>query len=165
MTTTPSPSPTTATTKQSVAAAKEIDALQAALAGEHAAVYAYGVIAALLADDDRERAGDLLADHEKRRNRLRELLQEASATPVAARAAYNLQLEARDRESAKQLAAALERGLGAAYTDLVATSDSEIVRKAAIGGVTRSAKQVARWTGETSAFPGLDDRPGTPVTE
>lgn len=164
MTTTPSPATNPAHSPK-VASATEVDAVQAALAGEHAAVWGYGLIGARLSDDDQDEARERLNDHAKHRDQLADLARDADATPVAAQAAYRLPFEVDDAESARRLAAELENRLTAAYADVVATADSDEVRTVGVRGLARSAEHAARWSGDMSAFPGLDGRTGSPVAD
>ena len=71
-----------------------LDALQTTLAGEHAAVYVYGVLGArtsrsaepqLFAD-----VADAYATHRARRDQLMTMVRDAGGTPVAAEPAYEL---------------------------------------------------------------------------
>ena len=68
----------------------QTEALQAALAGEHAAIYAVGVAGGHLHGGQFTAAGDLLRRHRERRERLDAMVVAAGAKPVAAAPAYDL---------------------------------------------------------------------------
>lgn len=133
-----------------------VEAAQAALAGEHACIYGYGVVGAYLPDDG-EPAHQALAAHRARRDALAGLLRAAGADPVAAASTYALPSPVTDEASARALAALMEERLSALYADLVVAGSPEL-RRLAAQGVVAAATQVARWAGTVTAFPGLDDR-------
>ena len=139
------------------------EAAQAALAGEHAAVYGYGVAGAHLADDEREAAREALDAHRARRDALTAQIDTMGTEPVAALAAYVLPFPVTDATTARQLAGVIEQRLGPLYTDLVAAGSDPDVRALAALAVVDTAVRATRWTGTTSAFPGLDGRPGAPL--
>ncbi len=71
-----------------------LEALQAALAGEHAAVYLYGVLGARSSRSAQPELYGLLVDgfriHRKRRDQLTEMIHGHSAEPIAAEVSYDL---------------------------------------------------------------------------
>jgi hypothetical protein len=135
-------------------AAKDIAALQAALAAEHAATYGYGIIGSHL--DGRRftaAAADCLA-HERARDSLTAMLTARGAQPRPAAAAYQLPIAVRTSEAALSLAVMLERRVAAAYLGLVAVPDRAL-RRFAAQNMRESAVRAARWSGKTEPFPGL----------
>src|SRR6185437_12533689 len=96
-----------------------VAALQGALAAEHAAVYGYGIVGALLAGGAQSHARASWAAHQVARDNLVTLLTKLGATPVAASPAYQLPFAVTNANSAKQLAAALEDGVTRAYLAVV----------------------------------------------
>lgn len=158
-----STSPTGATEPAAVPDPALTKAAQAALAGEHAAVYGYGVAGAHLADDEREAAREALDAHRARRDALSAQIAALGAAPVAALPAYALPFPVTDAATARQLAGVLEQRLGPLYTDLVAAGSDPDVRALAALAVVDTAVRATRLTGTTSAFPGLDGRPGAPL--
>jgi hypothetical protein len=154
------PSGTAGTSPSGAGPAAEVTALQGALAAEHAAVYGYGVVGAVLtgtgkpeaADAARARA-DWLA-HQLARDSLEAMLTKLGATPVAASAAYRLPFPVTSAESALRLAAALENGVTRAYLGVVAVSDPAL-RSFGARGMQTAAGRAAGWSGTTQAFPGM----------
>jgi hypothetical protein len=71
-----------------------VEALQAALAGEHAALYVYGVLGGQVSRSAQPALADLVSrgytDHRRQRDRLVALVSAHGATPVAAAPSYRL---------------------------------------------------------------------------
>ena len=145
-------------TSQAVARAA-IAALQSALAAEHAAVYGYGVVGAMLAGPGQADTGlaSARADwtaHQVARDTLEAMLTRLGATPVAASPAYELPFAVTGAASAKGLAAALEEGVTRAYLGLVAVNDPAL-RTFGATAMQASANRATAWSGRTVAFPGM----------
>ncbi|SED73818.1 ferritin-like domain-containing protein [Jiangella alba] len=151
MTTTPAPAPSAASGDPSVEAA------QAALAGEHACVYGYGVLGAHL-PDDAPAALAALATHRARRDELTALIAAAGAAPVAAEPGYALPSPVTDEASALALGVLLEERLGGLYADLAGAATTPELRELAVRGVVAVTVQALAWGGAPTAFPGLDGR-------
>lgn len=129
-------------------------ALQTALAGEHAAVYAYGLLGARVTDADARRARAFLEAHRAGRDLLISVLSTAGDQPVAAAAAYDLPFPVRARADARRLAAVIEERLAVVYAGVVGPAEGEL-RRSAARWLGACAVRAAGWTGRTSAFPGL----------
>ena len=132
----------------------EVTALQGALAAEHAAVYGYGVVGAMLAGQE---LADARADwnaHQVARDALEAMLIKLRATPVAASPAYALPFAVTSANTAARLAATLEEGVTRAYLGLVAVSNPTL-RAFAAKAMQASANRVLAWSGSTQAFPGM----------
>jgi len=132
----------------------KVTALQGALAAEHAAVYGYGVVGAMLAGQD---LADARADwnaHQAARDALEAMLIKLGATPVAASPAYALPFAVTSVKSAEQLAVTLENGVTRAYLGLVAVSDPTL-RAFAAQAMQAAANRSTAWSGATQAFPGM----------
>jgi hypothetical protein len=130
-------------------------ALQAALAGEHAAVYGFGVVGAYLRGDPE--AADVsaaLVGHELRRDHLRVLVLGTGSDPVPAAAAYRLPFRVTSAADARRLATHLEEGVAEQYAALVAAGEGDLRRQAA-QWLAEAAVRAGRWRGTSIAFPGL----------
>jgi Domain of unknown function (DUF4439) len=135
-------------------AAGTIQALQAALTAEHAAVYGYGVAGAYLTGSAQSTAmGDWVA-HQVARDHLEAVLSSLGAQPVAAAVAYQLPAPVRNAGEAVALAVVLEERIATAYLGLVALSNASIRDFGAVQ-VQASALRAAAWRGGTVAFPGM----------
>jgi hypothetical protein len=134
-----------------------VDALQAALAGEHASVYGYGLVGAHTGNPDLARSAYEL--HRARRAPLGHLIRLRDGEPVAALPAYETPFTVDGSSSARELATLLERRLAAIYLDLVGITTLPGLRSFAATALIESAELAARWSGETTALPGIDPIP------
>ncbi|NAZ77613.1 DUF4439 domain-containing protein [Kineococcus sp. T13] len=125
--------------------------MQRALAGEHAAVHAFGLVAGRTAPERRAEAAADLDAHRVARDDLVDLLLARGAAPVEAAAGYDV--EAPTPQAAAALAAAVEERLAGAHADVVAASAPD--RAAAAAALLRAARAARRWGSPVSAFPGM----------
>jgi hypothetical protein len=132
-----------------------IQALQAALAAEDAAIFGYGVAGAHLSGSRKSAAEQDWTGHNKARDTLTAMISALGATPVAAQAYYRLPFKVTNATSALALAANLEDGVTRAYLGLVAVSDRRLRTFGALA-MQSSARRAAFWRGGTQAFPGLE---------
>jgi len=127
-------------------------ALQSALAAEHAAVYAYGVIGGVLGATPEANAA--YAAHRGRRD---QLMARIGADAVAAEPAYELPFPVRNAAQARRLAVQVERRCGEVYADVVSHTTGA-ARTYAARGLTECAVRGLAWGAEFDAFPGLRGR-------
>jgi hypothetical protein len=125
-------------------------ALLAAILGEEAALYAYGVAAPHLDDADRDRALGGLAAH---RARVLVLRGRANDAEESGAPGGFITGSVDSPESARALLADVEARLAAAYADLAAEVTSGDRRNAVLSACECSVRSVA-WGGPTAAFPG-----------
>jgi hypothetical protein len=128
-------------------------ALQAALAGEHAAVWASGRAAGGLDGASRRTALRQLDEHRTTRDRIRRTLVDLGATPVEAAPAYQEPFAIETREDARALMVLVNTRLAATYADLAAASPAAGRRPAAIASAEAAVRAID-WGGEAEAFPG-----------
>ncbi len=128
-------------------------ALQAALAGTHAAVWASGRAAAELAGSRRERALRELDLHRRDRDALRLRVLAAEGRPVDAAPAYVEPFPVTGARTARRLLAHVNAGLVAVWADLAAAHDPGM-RSADVDAATRAAIRAVEWGAQPSAFPG-----------
>ncbi|MFF4173931.1 DUF4439 domain-containing protein [Streptomyces sp. NPDC001744] len=134
-----------------------LDAAQAALAAEHAAVYGYGVVGGRVGAGRRAEAAAAYEAHRARRDALRRTVRDLGGAPVAAEAAYGLPFRVADRADAVRLAAVLEDRVAAVYSDLVRATEGPARREAA-AALREAAVRAVRWRGGDVTFPGLAER-------
>ncbi|MDT3727924.1 ferritin-like domain-containing protein [Streptomyces sp. DSM 41972] len=139
---------------------RELRALQAALAAEHAAVYGYGVVGGRIGEQRRTEARTAHDAHRARRDALVRDVKDAGGTPVAAAAGYALPFPVPDAAAAVRLAAELETRVAGVYADVVRSSGGDR-RRSAAEAMREAAVRSVRWSGESVAFPGLAERSGT----
>jgi hypothetical protein len=132
----------------------QTEALQAALAGEHAAIYAVGVAGGHLRGAQFVAARDLLGRHRARRERLIAVLTAAGEKPVAAAPAYDLPSTVSTPQTATALLRLIEQRLAAVYGDLVETATDAKVRGLAVQSLVAAARDQTVWGSPPRAFPG-----------
>lgn len=136
------------------AIAEKIAALQAALAAEQAASYAYGVVGAHLTGSRFKVAVADCIVHERARDSLTTMISVLGAQPHPAAVAYRLPAPVTTAAQAMSLAATLEREVAAAYLGLVAVPDPAL-RTFAATRMQGASVRAVRWSGYCQAFPGL----------
>ncbi|SEG61834.1 protein of unknown function [Thermomonospora echinospora] len=139
---------------------RTVEALQAALAAEHAAVYGYGVVGAGLSGAGQETARLVMNAHRTRRDQLTAHLVQRRARPVAAAAAYRLPVRVTSAKTAAELAAVLEDRALAAHLALAGAEEADLRRYAALAmqeAMSRSVgwRRSAGGRAVPPAFPGL----------
>jgi hypothetical protein len=125
------------------------DALAAFTAGEHAAVYAYGVVVALVASRTRDRAREAWSWHMARRDVLEERLLAAGVQPPPAAPAYDLGIA----PAATVLAATVEDRLATLGARTVAVTSGPD-RSDAAEALVAAARRAAAWRGRGTSLPG-----------
>jgi Domain of unknown function (DUF4439) len=128
-------------------------ALQAALAGEHAAVWAAGRAAAELTGSRRRAALTELDRHRDARDRLRGTVASLGAAPAEAAPAYLEPFPVEGRAAARRLMAHVNSGLAAAYADVAAASPPAGRRPAAIACADAAVRAID-WGADAQAQPG-----------
>ncbi|GAA3162237.1 ferritin-like domain-containing protein [Planomonospora alba] len=134
-------------------------ALGTALAAEHAAVYAYGVIAARTTGRLRTTATTAFNAHRGRRDRLRALIVERGGTPAEPQAAYELPVVPSGAAQAVELAVLVEQGVATAYLELAA-ADDDALRELAALAVQECVKRSYGLRPRIEAFPGMPEGSG-----
>jgi hypothetical protein len=144
-------------------AATEAEALNAALAAEHAAVWGYGVVGAALPADKQELAAASENAHRDARDRLVELLAERATEPVGEQGAYELPFPVLSEVDAAKLAVTLEDGVSGAYVRLLGNAVEQATRELAVAALGTTEVRAVPWrirakeTPVTHAFPGLPE--------
>ncbi|UCM90788.1 ferritin-like domain-containing protein [Streptomyces marincola] len=133
---------------------RRLEATQAALAAEHAAVYGYGVVGGRIGEERGAEAREAHTAHRSRRDQLHRAVRDLGGEPVAAAAGYALPFEVTDSAGAVELAVELETRLAGCYADLVLATSGE-ARGAAAAALRETAVRAARWRGHGEPFPGL----------
>jgi hypothetical protein len=131
------------------------DALQAALAGEHAAVWASGRAAGQLRGAAREAALSELDEHRRARDELRRQLVALDVEPVEAAPAYVEPFRIDGRGPARRLMRRISAALTVTYAELAAAGQPASRREAA-AAATKAARRAIDWGSDAEAFPGTD---------
>jgi len=129
------------------------DALAAALAAEHAAIYGYGALGVRLSGAAVAQGQQAEAAHRARRDALLVRLSAVGVAPPAALPAYELPFPVPDLASAQKLGVYLEERTAAVWrAALRPTTGDE--RKLALDALTDCALRAARWRRATGQQPG-----------
>ncbi|GII89833.1 hypothetical protein Ssi02_00640 [Sinosporangium siamense] len=145
----------TAGTASSTGAVNTAQALDKALAAEHAAVYAYGVVAARAKGRTKILATAAFDAHRARRDDLRAMITTRGGTPPEAEAAYTLPVIPANEREATDLATSVEDGITAAYLELTAVDDPVIRRQAALAMQESATRRFSFRPEIPKALPGL----------
>jgi len=138
-----------------------VDALQRALAAEHAAVWAYGLVGGQLVNTARQQlATDCLTAHATRRDALIATLTARKATPVQAEAAYDVPQPVRDPAGAYALAVHVEEGVAAAWRAVLAETAERDARQTALPALTDAANRAVTWRSAAGRSPATVPLPG-----
>ncbi|MFB9677820.1 ferritin-like domain-containing protein [Streptosporangium vulgare] len=139
--------------------------LDAALAAEHAAVYAYGVLAARTTGRPRSAMTTAYNAHRARRDQLRTMIIAAGGAPAEPKAVYELPITPSSAAQAVELAVLVERGVTGAYLELAASADPALRKMAALV-MQECVVRSYSLRPEIEAFPGMPPRtaPGPTAT-
>ena len=129
--------------------------LQAVLAGEHAAVYAYGVIGGRSTGPDRRLAEQAYARHRERRNHLVAVVYRLGAEPVPAEVGYRLPFPIDSGDAVRRLAARVESRCATLYAAAVAATEGA-TRSFAAQSLAECAESAVAWGDPGEPFPGLE---------
>lgn len=134
-------------------------ALQRMLAGEHAAVYVYGVLGGRLPPDTalQSAASDAYVEHRTRRDDLVALLRSQGAVPVAAEAGYALPKPVDSPAQARTVARRVEDRCSVLYAEVVATSTGR-TRGYSVDALVDAATRGLTWGAEPVSLPGVRRR-------
>ncbi|RKT56959.1 ferritin-like domain-containing protein [Saccharothrix australiensis] len=129
-----------------------VDAVQSALAAEHAAVWTYGLVSAFVAQQASAVAEGANA-HRARRDTTERWLRDQGAVPSPPAPAY---LPPQPVDSAASAIAALisvETDACAAWHGVLERTDDQALRKSALDALTTSAVRATRWRKAAGASP------------
>ncbi|MEO3872380.1 ferritin-like domain-containing protein [Nonomuraea sp. B12E4] len=135
--------------------ADDVGKLSKALAAEHAAVYAYGLLGARTSGSLRDRMTLAFEAHRARRDQLRTYLRARGGRPVEPDASYALPFFPGDATLAVRLAVHLESGITAAYLELAAARDTSLRRYAALAMQDAVSRSYGFRPDQPAAFPGM----------
>jgi hypothetical protein len=134
-----------------------LEAQQATLAGEHAAVYLFGVFGAQASQSRQPAlyAGllDAFHAHRKRRDQLSATIAAGGAEPVAAEVAYDLPASMATAPELNDAALQVERRIARTYGQLI-ESTAGAARRWALVALDDSAVRQLEFRGTPEMFPG-----------
>jgi hypothetical protein len=136
---------------------KPLEALQATLAGEHAAVYLYEVLGARVSRSRQPRlfasVDDAFRLHRRQRDSLARRIDRLGADPVAAEVAYQLPGRVVTPADMEEAALLVERRLATVYGQLVGSTVGSD-RRWALGALDSCAVRQLAFRGTPEMFPG-----------
>ena len=156
------PSAATAPRQAGTAAGDTVAALQAALGAEHAALWAYGLVAA----NDPKAATTVAAavtSHQSARDAAANLIVEAGATPVGPDAAYTTPAPVTAAAAALALALTIESDCAAAWRAVAGNTDDATLRGTALSALTDCAMRMVTWRKAAGDTPVTVPFPGAPT--
>ncbi|MGW3349047.1 ferritin-like domain-containing protein [Nonomuraea rubra] len=135
--------------------ADDIEKLRKTLAAEHAALFAYGLLAARTSGTVRRRMSEAFESHRAHRDQLRALITARGGRPAEPDASYALPFFPSNATLAVKLAVQLENGVAAAYLELVSAGDAKL-REHAARAMQEAVKRSYTFRPDPpSAFPGM----------
>lgn len=142
---------------------QEQQALADAVRAEHAAVYAYGLVAAYAAAQRGAAVTEAAGAHRARRDAATALLRASGAQPPPAEAGYVIPLPVTDPATALALAAQVERETAVAWRAVLERSEPTApVRASAVAALTDCAVRAAGWRAVLAQLPPTTAFPGSP---
>jgi hypothetical protein len=138
----------------------DVQALQTALAAEHAAVYVLGALGGRTSQSANpllfETISAAFAAHRVRRDELTAAITDLDAEPVAAEAAYDVPAGLERAERITRVARETEQSCATTYAWLVANTVDEM-RRWAIEALNETAVRVLTLRGTPEMFPGAGE--------
>ncbi|MEO7126689.1 MAG: ferritin-like domain-containing protein [Nakamurella sp.] len=121
-----------------------IEAMQTALAAEHGALWAYGLVAAY----DPAAATTvttMVTSHQSIRDTAANLIVQGGATPVGPQPAYTSPKPVTDKASALILALTIESDCADAWRAVIGSTEDSTLRGTALSALTDSAMRMVTW--------------------
>ncbi|TLG16484.1 DUF4439 domain-containing protein [Nocardia cyriacigeorgica] len=137
-------------------------ALLDALSAEHAAVYAYGLIAAYASPERGRLVAENTAAHRARRDTTIDAVEAAGITVPPPDAAYTMPFPVTDPVAAAQLAATVESDTAVAWRSVAEQGESELTRRMGTDALTECALRLAVWQSILGVSPPTTPFPGQP---
>lgn len=136
-------------------------ALQTALAAEHAALWAYGLVAAFdpaVADI----VTTMVTGHQSTRDAAANLIVSGGATPVGPEPAYTSPVTGSDEAAAIEMALTIETDCANAWRAVIGSTDDSALRGTALTALTDSALRMVTWRKAADQTPLTEPFPGDP---
>ncbi len=137
-----------------------VEALQRALAGEHAAIWAYSLALAFVPPDWATRARGDIEAHKQLRASLTDALSGLGKRPISAQPAYTPPQPVVDAVSAGALLVAAETDTVAAWRSVLERSSAPRLRASGLKAMVESTGRLSFWRGATDRAPAVPVFPG-----
>ena len=136
------------------------EALQDALAAEHAALWSYGLAVAFLKEPQAVQAREDAEAHSALRSAVEATLSQIGVRAVSAQPAYATPRPVVDAASAATLALVAETDALAAWRSVLERTTDRPLRQAALDALTQGTLRCARWRVVTGTPPAIPTFPG-----
>ncbi|MBD0322909.1 MAG: ferritin-like domain-containing protein [Aldersonia sp.] len=140
----------------------EQQSLVDALRAEHAAVFAYGVVAAFSNPQRADLIAGYSAAHRARRDATIDALTAANVEAPPADPGYTVPFPVADPISAARLAVAVEHDTAVAWRSVIERAKSEPTRRTGVEALTEAAQRLATWQTILGTAPPTMPFPGQP---
>jgi hypothetical protein len=137
-----------------------VNALQATLATEHAALWSYTLILAFVPDDQAAVARQDIAAHRTLRSQIEQTLTDVGTRPVSAQPAYATPVPVTDVLSAGRLAVTAEADALASWRSVLEHTTNQQLRIAALKALSEGTVRASRWRAATATAPVIPSLPG-----
>lgn len=137
-----------------------VDALQGALATEHAALWCYSLAVAFLPPDQARQARADADAHRELRSRVSQTISDVGKRAVSAQPAYEPPRPVTDAASAAALAVVAETDTMAAWRSVAEHTTYQELRTVALDTLTAATVRCARWREVTGDAPWVPQFPG-----
>ncbi len=137
------------------------EALQLALAAEHATIWGYGVVGGQLPPREQPAAAAADRAHRARRDALTAVLAGRLATPQPAAPSYQLPFPVIDPAGARRLAVHLEERVAGVWRATIAAVTDLPDRQLALAALTDAAVRAVGWRRTVPGAPATVPFPGT----
>lgn len=138
-----------------------VDAMQKALAAEHAAVWSYGLTTAYVAAGTADAVTKGSTTHRAQRDTCARIVRQAGEHPVDAKPGYRTPKPVRDADSAMRLLAVAEQDCCSAWRGVLERTDDAALRNTALQALTYSAVHATHWRKLTGQVPSAAALPGS----
>jgi hypothetical protein len=135
-------------------------AMQDALAAEHAALWCYSFAVAFLRSDELTMARTDEVAHRTLRGQIEQTLTQIGARPVSAQPAYATPQPVDDGPSAARLVVVAETDALAAWRSVIERTSDRELRQAALEAMSDGALRCARWQAVVGTSPAIPVFPG-----
>jgi len=132
--------------------------LQLALAGEHAAIYGYGVVGPRLKTSQANQARSARNSHRAARDQLERRILAGGGQPVVADSSYVVDVDGASQQKLRAILTSIEDRLCELYATVVLEPDDD-ARRLGIDQMQATAVRATQWRGSALTFPGLQEPP------
>lgn len=139
-----------------------VEALQDALAAEHAALWSYSLAVAFLPNRRAQQAREDADQHRELRAAIEQTLTDLGQRPVSALPAYATPKPVTDADTAAELLVIAETDALGAWRSVLEHTVDRPLRRAALEALTKATRRCAYWRRVVGSSPPIPTFPGHP---